>query len=103
MLYQPLRLFPQQGEGNADKFDYVSRRPQLYLLNLYNKQRAALFLLLVCKMFSTHLHHRTCCIDFSCVNGSDVTVVTVLLLFLQLMNFLKKMAGNEYVGFSNAT
>lgn len=27
----------------------------------------------------------------------------LLLLFLQLMNCLKKMAGNEYVGFSNAT
>lgn len=27
----------------------------------------------------------------------------LLLLSLQVMNFLKKMAGNEYVGFSNAT
>lgn len=27
----------------------------------------------------------------------------ILISLLQVMNFLKKMAGNEYVGFSNAT
>lgn len=52
MLYQPLWLFPQQGEGNADKFDYVSTKPQIHLLNLYNQQ--------ICKIASVVLYW---CID----------------------------------------
>lgn len=32
-----------------------------------------------------------------------LSLLTFPLHSLQVMNFLKKMAGNEYVGFSNAT
>uniref|UniRef100_A0A3P8WHT6 glutaminase n=1 Tax=Cynoglossus semilaevis TaxID=244447 RepID=A0A3P8WHT6_CYNSE len=35
--------------------------------------------------------------------GLDCQYSALLLLLLQIMNYLKKMSGNEYVGFSNAT
>lgn len=55
---------------------------------------------LVC---STELGHSYFYDGRASTNSPNTLLIILSLLSLQVMNFLKNMAGNEYVGFSNAT